>query len=104
VLIEACTGLDEQIVAKLEHRVIGKAAEQSIGEFRSTVKRALLRLDPHGAEDEHRQAFAERRISGRPDDHGMTGVYAYLRADHAAALLTALDAHAGALSEGRTHC
>jgi hypothetical protein len=97
VMVEACQQLDDDTVAALERTVVDKAVEQSIGEFRSTVKRAVLRLDPRRAAQQHKDAFAERRISGRPDEHGMTGVYAYLRADHAAALLTAVDAHAAGL-------
>jgi len=97
VLVEACQQLDDKTVAALERKVVDKAPDQSIGEFRSTVKRAVLRLDARRAEQQHKQAFAQRRISGRADEHGMTGVYAYLRADQAAALLTAIDAHAAAL-------
>lgn len=103
VLIEACTGLDDELVAKLEKNVIDKAAEESIGEFRSRVRRAVLRLDPRRAEDKHRDAIKDRRVSMRADEHGMAGVYAYLRADHAAALMTGLDAHAAGLpGDGRT--
>lgn len=103
VMIEACQQLDDQTVAKLENKVVDKAVEQSIGEFRGTVKRASLRLDPRRAEQKHKDAFAQRRISARADSDGMTGVYAYLRADHAAALMTGIDAHAGALpDDGRT--
>ena len=103
VLVEACQQLDDDTVAKLENKVIAKAPEQSIGEFRTTVRKAVLRLDPRLAQQKQKDAFAQRRISGRADEHGMTGVYAYLRADHAAALLTAVDAHASALpDDGRT--
>jgi hypothetical protein len=101
VLIEACVQLDDETVAAVEKKVIDKAPEQSIGEFRSTVKRAVLRLDPRRAEQQHEDAFSQRRVTGRADEHGMTGVYAYLRADHAAALLTAVDAHAAALPKDK---
>jgi hypothetical protein len=97
VMVEACEKFDDETAAALERKVIDSARDQSIGEFRSTVKRAAMRLDPRRAEQQREDAFAERRISGRADEHGMTGVYAYLRADHAAALLTAIDAHAAAL-------
>ena len=97
VLIEACTGLGDELVAKLERKVIGHAAEESIGEFRGRVKRALARLDPKRSEDKHREAIKDRRVSMRADEDGMAGVFAYLRADAAAALMTAVDAHAAAL-------
>ena len=104
VLIEACTGLDDKLVAKLERKVIAHAADESIGDFRARVKRTLKRLDPKSAEDKHQAAVNNRRVSMRADEDGMAGVFAYLRADHAAALMTALDAHAAALPkhDGRT--
>ncbi|HJQ42983.1 MAG TPA: DUF222 domain-containing protein, partial [Jatrophihabitantaceae bacterium] len=104
VLIEACTDLADDLVAKLEHKVISKAAEESIGDFRARVKRVVKRLDPKSAEDKHQAAVTNRRVSMRADEDGMAGVFAYLRADHAAALMTALDAHAAALpkNDGRT--
>ncbi|MDT4920662.1 MAG: hypothetical protein QOI15_1564 [Pseudonocardiales bacterium] len=83
--------------------MLPKALDESIGEFRATVKRTLLRLDPQRAEDKHRDAHRDRRVGMRADEHGMAGVFAYLRADSAAALMTCLDAHAAALADdGRT--
>jgi hypothetical protein len=103
VLIEACAELDDELTAELERKVVAHAAEESIGEFRSRVRRAVMRLDPRRAAEKHREAFAQRRVSARPDEHGMTGVFAYLRADQAAALMTGVDAHAAALpDDGRT--
>jgi hypothetical protein len=103
VLIEACAALYDDVVAQLERKVVAKAAEESIGEFRSRVRRAVHRPDPRRAEQKHREAFAQRRISARADEEGMTSVFAYLRADHAAALLTGVDADAAALpDDGRT--
>ena len=99
VLIEACTGLDQELVAKLEATVLPKALEESIGDFRRTVKRTLLRLDPQRAEAQHRVAVDDRRVSMRADEHGMAGVFAYLRADHAAALMTGIAARASALPD-----
>jgi hypothetical protein len=103
VLIEACAGLDDALVARLEQKVIAKAADETIGEFRQRVKKALMRLDPKRAEEQHRDAVANRRVSMRADEHGMAGVFAYLRADDAAALMTGVDAHVSALpDDGRT--
>ena len=104
VLIEACSGLDDdELVAELEHAVIDKAPHETIGDFRRRVKHKLMRLDPRRADDQHQDAHAGRRVSMRADEHGMAGVFAYLRADHAAALMTGIDAHAAALpKDGRT--
>jgi hypothetical protein len=103
VMIEGCADLDDKTIEKVEEKVAHKAAELSIGEFRSLVKRTVARLDPKRAEDKHQDAFRRRRVSMRPDEHGMAGVFAYLRADQACALMTSLDAHAAALpSDART--
>lgn len=104
VLVEACRALDDDTVAKVEHRVIGRATGQPIGVFRQSVKRAVLSLDPRRAEEQHRAAAEQRRVSMRPDEHGMAGVYAYLRADQALGLMTSLDAHAATLphDDGRS--
>lgn len=103
VLVEACTGVADELAAKLERKVLDKALTESISEFRQTVKRALTRLDPRGAHEKHRQSYRDRRVSLRADENGMAGVYAYLRADHAMALMTGVDAHAASLADdGRT--
>jgi hypothetical protein len=102
-LIEACRALDEPTVAAVEARVLPKADTQPVGIFRQSVKRAVLALDPRTGEQQHEQAHAERRVSLRADEHGMAGVYGYVRADAAAALWAALDTHARALpADGRT--
>ncbi len=103
VLIEACRELDDDTVAKVEHRVLPKAEDQPVGVFRQTVKRAVMALDPRRADQQHQDALRERRVSLRADEHGMAGVYAYLRADDALGLMNTLNAHAHALpDDGRT--
>ena len=103
VLIEACNALDDELAGMLERAALDKALTESISEFRQTVKRALMQLDPRTAEQKHKQGYRDRRVSMRADENGMAGVYAYLRADHAMALMTGVDAHAASLADdGRT--
>jgi hypothetical protein len=103
VMIEAARDLDQATLAALEHRVWSKPSDLPIGAFRQRVKRAVLALDPRSAEHRHDDALGQRRVSMHADEHGMAGVYAYLRADAAMALMTGLDAHAAALpADGRS--
>jgi hypothetical protein len=65
--------------------------------FRQTVKRALLAIDPRSGEDKHRDAVSQRRVRMFPVEDGMATIWAYLRADAAAGLWTAIDAAAHTL-------
>ncbi len=96
-VIDAAAGLDDAGVVELEHRVADKAQQQTIGVFRQTVKRALLAIDPRRSEDEHRDALGQRRVRLFAGEDGMATIWAYLRADAAAGLWTAIDAAAHAL-------
>lgn len=103
VLIDAITDLDDDTAGKIERRVLLRAEDQPIGMFRQTVKRAVLALDPRRAEQQQADAWSERRVGMRPDDHGMAWVTSYLRADAAMALMTTIDGHARGLpDDGRT--
>lgn len=96
-ILEAVRGLDDATAAKLERRVLARAETQTVGEFRRTVKRALLALDPRTQQKKHEAAHADRRVRVFPDEDGMAVVWASLRADTAQGLWAALDAHAHAL-------
>lgn len=103
VVVDACRSLPDDVVAKVEHRIFSAPMPEPVGVFRQRVKRAVLALDPRSAEQQHRDAVAERRVSLRSDEHGMAGVYAYLRADDAMRLMTSIDAHAAGLpDDGRS--
>jgi hypothetical protein len=91
VLVEAVLGLDDLLAAKVEARVLTRAAGQSVGAFRAAVHRAVLAVDPGGEEEQHRRQLEDRRVIGRPTGSGMGELWALLGVDDLAAVLTRLD-------------
>ncbi len=71
--------------AALATRVLRRAPEQTLGQLRASLRRAVLTLDPHGAADRHRQARTQRRVVVSPDVEGMASLWALLSAPDATA-------------------
>ncbi len=69
-----------------------RRAEQTVAQFRASVTRAVLALDPKGEAERHADAVEQRRVVLTPDLHGMAQLWAYLPADGAATVMTAIDA------------
>ena len=65
-LVSAVRELDDTAASAVEARVLGRAAEQTVSEFRRSVARAVIAVDPASAEDRHKQATAARASSGCP--------------------------------------
>ena len=77
----------------VEASVLERAPEQTVTQFRASVKRAVLRVaSPAEEEKAHADAVAERRVVITPVEHGMAELWAYLPAEDAAAITAALDA------------
>ena len=91
--------LDPEIAAlkaaAIEDRVLARADAQTAGQFRQAVRRAVLRLVPQDAVKRHEHEAKQRRVVITPADYGMAHVYAYVRAEEAATLWTALNTLAG---------
>jgi Domain of unknown function (DUF222) len=86
----------------VETRVLERAAEQTVTQFRASVKRAVLRVtSPAEEEKTHVDAVAERRVVLFPDERGMAWVNAYLSAQDAATMMAALDAIAHETIHGK---
>lgn len=79
-LVDATRGLDPVLAGRVERRVLPRAGEQTLANFRRAVHRAVLRLDPRPAETKHRAAVTDRRVVCTPERHGMASLYAYLPA------------------------
>ncbi len=92
LLASAVMGLDPDIARAVEERVLDRGAEQTVSQFRASVTRAVLLLDPKGEQERHADAVEQRRVVCTPDLHGMAQLWAYLPADGAATVLTAIDA------------
>lgn len=107
VLAEAVPGLTREQTAEVEARVLPEAGSRSLGRHRAAVERAVLEVDPRGAEERHEVAVDQRRIDFFAQPDAMGTAEAYLPADGMTSLRAALDAAARAIrsdhpGDGRT--
>ncbi|MGH6655362.1 MAG: DUF222 domain-containing protein [Actinocrinis sp.] len=93
-LVKATVVLDEGTARAVQARVLPRMEAQSTAATRKAVRRAVLALDPHGAELRHRRQAQRRVLQVRSEPDGMATVSLYTTASIAAALLAALDRHA----------
>lgn len=89
-LASATTHLDAGHPVMVEQRVLPRAAEQSAGQTRRALKRAVLAVDPSGEGEREACAVEQRRVVLTPGADGMADFKAYLRAAGARALMTAI--------------
>lgn len=85
LVADRTAALDEAAAAAVQHRVLPRAPEQTWGQLDRALRRAVVALDPDGAEGRHRRARAERRVDVYPDDDGMATLWARITAPDAAA-------------------
>jgi len=97
-LTDAVTALDDRTVTEVERRVLPKATEQTLANFKTSVRRAVTTFAPARAEQQREQAMAERQVCITPREDGMAELWALLPAEGAAAVSAAIDALASARS------
>src|SRR6266536_3224228 len=95
-LTDAVTSLDDRTVTEVERRVLPKATEQTLANFKASVRRAVTTFAPARAEQQREQAMAERRVCITAREDGMAELWALLPAEGAAAVSAAIDALASA--------
>ncbi|HEV2089187.1 MAG TPA: DUF222 domain-containing protein [Cryptosporangiaceae bacterium] len=84
-IAEAAYVLPGDRCAALEARVLPGAPEQTAGQLRSAVGRAVLSLDPDGAHARHQHRRQDRRVVIATEGDGMSSLWALLPAAEAAA-------------------
>jgi Domain of unknown function (DUF222) len=102
---DAVAPLSDERAAAVEARVLGKATDQNAPQLRRSLKRAVIAVDPDGAQARHEQRREDRRIVLSPQLDGMSELYAYLPAPAASAIYLAVDQaarHAQAPGDART--
>jgi Domain of unknown function (DUF222) len=97
-LAEAVTPFDDQTTAKIEQRVLTRAAEQTLSQFGASLRRAVIAADPRRAEQRHQDAIEARRVVFTPQDDGITELWALLPAEGAALIEAVLHS----LTSGQT--
>lgn len=96
-LLTATKDLDPKITGKVEAKVLERAPQQTVSEFRAAVRRAVAKLDPGGEEEQHQDEVAQRRVCYQPAEHAMAWINSYLPAGDAQAVMTAVQAVADKL-------
>lgn len=97
---DAVAPFDAAIAGQIEQRVLPCAPQQTVGQFGTSVRRAVIAADPRQAEQRHGDALADRRVVITPQDDGMATMWAYLPADGAALIKTVLDSLGAAKARG----
>ena len=72
-------------------RVLPKAAEQTLGRWRSTIRRAIHRIAPVTVEDAHADACTRRKVQFWELPHGMAALYSELPASDALTVWNAIN-------------
>jgi len=95
-LAEITDPLDDRTARAVEDAVLPKAGKWNTSELRRAARRAVLRLDPDGAEQRHTVRKRERCVEITPLDDAMAELRAYLPAADATTICQRLDAFAEA--------
>jgi Domain of unknown function (DUF222) len=99
ILTELTTVLDDQHAAAVEAQVLPRAAEQTPGQLRAAARRAVLRIDPHGAEQRRQHRVRDRAVVLDAGEDGTAVLTAVnLDAADAVAAYQRLDAYARTMS------
>jgi Domain of unknown function (DUF222)/HNH endonuclease len=100
-LAEAVTAFDDQTTAKIEDRVLTRAADQTLSQFAASLRRAVIAADPRRAEQRHGDAIEQRRVVFTPQDDGITELWALLPAEGAALIEAVLHSLASGQTDER---
>jgi hypothetical protein len=97
-LAESVYNLDAKASFAVEERVLPRAPEQTLAQFRRSVRRAVARVSAATVEQQRAEAMRERRVCVTARDDGMAELWAVLPAEGAAAIMGAIDALASVTS------
>ena len=101
IIAEGTGVLSDELAAAVEARVLAAAGGQTTGQLRVSVRRAVLAVDPDGAEQRRAETERHAKVSLYPGDEGtatLTG--SCLPGVHAAAAMARVTAMARALKAG----
>ncbi|MGE0295655.1 DUF222 domain-containing protein [Pseudonocardia sp.] len=90
IITDATEVLSPEHAAAVAARVLGRAPEQSKGQLRKSVQRAVISVDPEGAERRHQAARNDRRVTVNAQPEGMASLWAYFSAPDARACFESL--------------
>ena len=84
-ITQGTVNLTAEHAALVEARVLPKAPSQTAAQLQAAIKRAIISVDPDGAEERHEAARKGRRVAVNPEDDGMASLWALLPAPDAIA-------------------
>src|SRR5215470_15307152 len=94
LIADATAVLDEDTARAVEARVLPTAGDQTIGQLRAALRRAVISADPEGAERRREEAERRAKVSLYPDPDGTASLAGSslpgIRAAAAMARITAL--------------
>jgi hypothetical protein len=103
-IVDACAELDPELSALVEQRVLARAGDQSVGQLRNSLRRAVIAVAPVAAEQRRAKAAATRDVQLFPMGDGLTSFCALLPAPDAQAVFEAIDARARATAGVLDEC
>ena len=84
-ITDATATLTSEHAALVEARVLPRAPQQTAAQLRAALKRAIIAVDPDGAQERHERARKGRRVAVNPEPDGMASLWALLPAPDAVA-------------------
>jgi len=103
VIAEGTRSLSDADAALVQAEVLPAAEVLTSTKLRTRVAAAVAAVDPREADEQHDDACAGRAVHKYPREHGMTGIWALLPADHAATVWAAVNTHAEASRQPGDH-
>lgn len=92
VLTQETAHLDPRTAARIHGELLPGASERTAPQLRNAIRAIELVQDPSAAVERHRRARADRSVSMTPAPCSMAWLTAYLPADDALCVMTAVDA------------
>lgn len=99
IIAEGTRALTDTDARLVQDQVLSAAEMLTPSKLRAQVAAAVAAVDPRDADEKHEDACNTRAVKKYPREHGMTGIWALLPADHAAAVWAAINTHAEASRE-----
>ncbi|HEY9390797.1 MAG TPA: DUF222 domain-containing protein [Mycobacteriales bacterium] len=91
IITDATYRLHDEAAARVAGHVVDKAEGCNASQVRALVRRAVLQVDPDGAQRRHEQARADRRLVLAPAEDGMAELTEVLPAEQAVAVYQRVD-------------
>jgi hypothetical protein len=85
LICDAVEPLSDDHALAVEARVLDKAPAQTPAQLRNALAKAVLAVDPQGAEERHQEKVRGRRVEARPTDDGMAMLTLHHSAERIAA-------------------